>query len=218
MNYLVAGVGNACKSVASLFNHLGHNVIITDLKEITVFKSGVLRILLQMENNDINESVFTNEDFSKIINDFIQYGKLILEMMSETFITNHSCFDMANTQRYDRLYHSLCGGLDFKCTITDEFLTIGHGDNKFTLPLYMMGYFFENSAATSAFALTYGIKESYAIDILSVLGRLSAHIVDVKDYKVIFDSTFLYYMMKITIKEDNSKNTARAWWGSRKYG
>ncbi len=213
MNYLVAGVGNACKSAASLLNHLGHNVIITDLKEIAVFKSGVLRILLQMKNNDINESVFTNEDFSKIINDFIQYGKLILEMMSETFIANHSCFDMANTQRYDRLYHSLCGDVDFKYTITDELLTIGHGDNKFTLPLYMMSYFFENYAATSAFALTYGIKESYAIDMLSVLGRLPTHIVDVKDYKVIFDSKFLYGKMKITIdnfKEDNRKNAVRA--------
>ena len=34
MNYLVVGAGNASRPVARLLNHLGHNVIITDLKEI----------------------------------------------------------------------------------------------------------------------------------------------------------------------------------------
>ena len=41
MNYLVVGAGNASRPVARLLNHLGHNVIITDLKEITAFKSDV---------------------------------------------------------------------------------------------------------------------------------------------------------------------------------
>ena len=53
MNYLVVGAGNASRPVARLLNHLGHNVIITDLKEITEFKSDVQRILLQMENEGI---------------------------------------------------------------------------------------------------------------------------------------------------------------------
>ena len=53
MNYLVVGAGNASRPVARLLNHLGHNVIITDLKEITAFKSDVQRILLQMENEGI---------------------------------------------------------------------------------------------------------------------------------------------------------------------
>ena len=53
MNYLVVGAGNASRPVARLLNHLGHNVTITDLKEITAFKSDVQRILLQMENEGI---------------------------------------------------------------------------------------------------------------------------------------------------------------------
>ena len=53
MNYLVVGAGNASRPVARLLNHLGHNVIITDLKEITAFKNDVQRILLQMENEGI---------------------------------------------------------------------------------------------------------------------------------------------------------------------
>ena len=53
MNYLVVGAGNASRPVARLLNHLGHNVIITDLKEIKEFKSDVQRILIQMENEGI---------------------------------------------------------------------------------------------------------------------------------------------------------------------
>ena len=34
MNYLVVGAGNASRPVARLLNHLGHDVIVTDLKEI----------------------------------------------------------------------------------------------------------------------------------------------------------------------------------------
>ena len=44
MNYLVVGAGNASRPVARLLNHLGHNVIITDLKEITAFKNDVQRL------------------------------------------------------------------------------------------------------------------------------------------------------------------------------
>ena len=53
MNYLVVGAGNASRPVARLLNHLGHDVIVTDLKEITEFKTDVQRILLQMENEGI---------------------------------------------------------------------------------------------------------------------------------------------------------------------
>ncbi len=38
MNYLVIGAGNASRPVARLLNYLGHNVIITDLKEMSEFK------------------------------------------------------------------------------------------------------------------------------------------------------------------------------------
>ena len=339
MNYLVVGAGNASRPVARLLNHLGHKVIITDLKEITAFKSDVQRILLQMENEGIkldlgNKSpnlegieavyapptlpdsapiakliseshviVLTNEEFSKIVSDLIpvdiigitgtmgkttttfittslfkqagynvwacsslvnnlvseaiidgiikgkaddcdiaifelphgtigllnslkikiglltniaqdhlsefggslekyQQRKLILENMSETFIANYSCFDIINSQRKDTLYYALDEDVDFKGTIGDESLTIEYGDNKFTSPFYMMSYFFENSVAASAVALTYGIYESDIIDALTEFNGLPAHMEDVGDYngrKVILDAAFLYDGMKITL-------------------
>ena len=339
MNYLVVGAGNASRPVARLLNHLGHNVIITDLKEITAFKSDVQRILLQMENEGIKldlgnknpnldgiEAVYapptlpdsapiaklikesdayvlTNEDFSRIVNDLIpvdiigitgtmgkttttfittslfkqagykvwscsslvnnlvseaiidgivkgkaddcdiaifelphgtigllnsldikiglltniaedhlsefggslekyQQRKLILERMSETFIANYSCFDIINPQRNDALYYALDENVDFKGTVGDESLTIEYNGDKFTTPFHMMSYFFENSVAASAVALTYGVKKEDIIDALSVFKGLPAHMEDVGDYngrKVILDSAFLYDGMKITL-------------------
>ena len=339
MNYLVVGAGNASRPVARLLNHLGHNVIITDLKEITAFKSDVQRILLQMENEGIKldlgnknpnldgiEAVYapptlpdsapiaklikesdayvlTNEDFSRIVNDLIpvdiigitgtmgkttttfittslfkqagykvwscsslvnnlvseaiidgivkgkaddcdiaifelphgtigllnsldikiglltniaedhlsefggslekyQQRKLILERMSETFIANYSCFDIINPQRNDALYYALDENVDFKGTVGDESLTIEYNGDKFTTPFHMMSYFFENSVAASAVALTYGVKKEDIIDALSVFKGLPAHMEDVGNYngrKVILDSAFLYDGMKITL-------------------
>lgn len=339
MNYLVVGAGNASRPVARLLNHLGHDVIITDLKEISEFKSDVQRILLQMENEGIkldlgnkspdldgieavyapptlpdsapiakliresDVSVLTNEDFSEIVNDLIpvdiigitgtmgkttttfittslfkqagykvwscsslvnnlvseaiidgivkgkaddcdiaifelphgtigllnslkikiglltnvaedhlsefggslekyQQRKLILEKMSETFIANYSCFDIINPQRDDALYYALDEDVDFKGTIGDESLKIEYNGKDFTTPFYMMSYFFENSVAASAVALTYGINESDIIDALTVFKGLPAHMEDVGDYngrKVILDSAFLYDGMKITL-------------------
>lgn len=339
MNYLVVGAGNASRPVARLLNHLGHSVIVTDLKEITEFKSDVQRILLQMENEGIildlgNESpnldgieavyapptlpdsapiaklikesdvnVLTNEEFSKIVNDLIpvdiigitgtmgkttttfittslfkqagykvwacsslvnnlvseaiidgivkgkaddcdiaifelphgtigllnslnikiglltniaedhlsefggslekyQQRKLILESMSETFIANHSCFDIINPQRDDALYYALDEEVDFKGSVGDESLTVEYKDGSFTTPFYMMSYFFENSLAASAVALTYGVKKEDIIDALTVFKGLPAHMEDVGDYngrKVILDSAFLYDGMKITL-------------------
>ncbi len=339
MNYLVVGAGNASRPVARLLNHLGHDVIVTDLKEITEFKTDVQRILLQMENEGIKldlgnknpnlygiEAVYapptlpdsapiaklikesdayvlTNEDFSRIVNDLIpvdiigitgtmgkttttfittslfkqagykvwscsslvnnlvseaiidgivkgkaddcdiaifelphgtigllnsldikiglltniaedhlsefggslekyQQRKLILERMSETFIANYSCFDIINPQRNDALYYALDENVDFKGTVGDESLTIEYNGDKFTTPFHMMSYFFENSVAASAVALTYGVKKEDIIDALSVFKGLPAHMEDVGDYngrKVILDSAFLYDGMKITL-------------------
>ena len=339
MKYLVVGAGNASRPVARLLNHLGHDVIVTDLKEITEFKTDVQRILLQMENEGIKldlgnknsnldgiEAVYapptlpdsapiaklikesdayvlTNEDFSRIVNDLIpvdiigitgtmgkttttfittslfkqagykvwscsslvnnlvseaiidgivkgkaddcdiaifelphgtigllnsldikiglltniaedhlsefggslekyQQRKLILERMSETFIANYSCFDIINPQRNDALYYALDEDVDFKGTVGDKSLTVQYCDGSFTTPFYMMSYFFENSVAASAVALTYGIKKEDIIDALSVFKGLPAHMEDVGEYngrKVILDSAFLYDGMKITL-------------------
>lgn len=339
MNYLVVGAGNASRPVARLLNHLGHDVVITDLKEITEFKVDVQRILNQMENEGIkldlgnknpnldgieavyapptlpesapiakliresDVSVLTNEEFSGIVNNLIpvdiigitgtmgkttttfittslfkqagykvwscsslvnnlvseaiidgivkgkaddcdiaifelphgtigllnslnikiglltniaedhlsefggslekyQQRKLILEKMSETFIANYSCFDIINPQRNDALYYALDEDVDFKGTIGDESLTIEYNNDKFTAPFYMMSYFFENSVAASAVALTYGVKKEDIIDALSVFKGLPAHMEDVGEYngrKVILDSAFLYDGMKITL-------------------
>ena len=339
MKYLVVGAGNASRPVARLLNHLGHDVIVTDLKEITEFKTDVQRILLQIENEGIKldlgnknpnldgiEAVYapptlpdsapiaklikesdayvlTNENFSRIVNDLIpvdiigitgtmgkttttfittslfkqagykvwscsslvnnlvseaiidgivkgkaddcdiaifelphgtigllnsldikiglltniaedhlsefggslekyQQRKLILERMSETFIANYSCFDIINPQRNDALYYALDENVDFKGTVGDESLTIEYNGDKFTTPFHMMSYFFENSVAASAVALTYGVKKEDIIDALSVFKGLPAHMEDVGDYngrKVILDSAFLYDGMKITL-------------------
>ena len=339
MNYLVVGAGNASRPVARLLNHLGHNVIITDLKEIKEFKSDVQRILIQMENEGItldlgnknpnlnnveavyapptlpdlapiaklikesDVDVLTNKKFSKIVNDLIpvdiigitgtmgkttttfittslfkqagykvwscsslvnnlvseaiidgivkgkaddcdiaifelphgtigllnslnikiglltniaedhlsefggslekyQQRKLILEKMSETFIANYSCFDIINPQRNDALYYALDEDVDFKGTVGDKSLTIEYENDSFTTPFHMMSYFFENSVAASAVALTYGVKKEDIIDALTEFKGLPAHMEDVGNYngrKVILDSAFLYDGMKITL-------------------
>ena len=66
----------------------------------------------------------------------------------------------------------------------------------------MMSYFFENSVAASAIALTYGVKKEDIIDALTDFKGLPAHMDDVGIYngrKVILDSAFLYDGMKITL-------------------
>ena len=339
MNYLVVGAGNASRPVARLLNHLGHKVIITDLKEISEFKSDVQRILLQMESEGIyldlgnknpnlegidavyapptlpesapiaklikesDVSILSNEEFSKIVNGLIpvdiigitgtmgkttttfittslfkqagykvwscsslvnnlvseaiiegivkgkaddcdiaifelphgtiglldnldikiglltniaedhlsefggslekyQQRKLILERMSETFIANHSCFDIINPKRANALYYALDEDVDFKGSVGDKSLTVEYKDGSFTTPFYMMSYFFENSLAASAVALTYGVKKEDIIDALTVFKGLPAHMEDVGDFngrKVILDSAFLYDGMKITL-------------------
>jgi len=339
MNYLVVGAGNASRPVARLLNHLGHDVVITDLKDISEFKIEFQRSLIEMEKEGvtldmanknpsvdgfeavyipptlpdsapiakkIKESdlkVLTNEEFSQMVNDLIpvdiigitgtmgkttttfittslfkqagynvwscsslvnnlvseaiidgivkgkakecdiaifelphgtiglldrldikiglltniaedhlsefggslelyQQRKLILERMSETFIANHSCYNIINPQRNDALYYALDEEVDFKGIVGDESLTIEYGDDSFTTPFHMMSYFFENSVAASAVALTYGVKKEDIIDALTEFKGLPAHMEDVGDYngrKVILDSAFLYDGMKITL-------------------
>ena len=339
MNYLVVGAGNASRPVARLLNYLGHDVTVTDLKDMDSFKIEFQRSLKEMESEGvildlanqnptldgieavympptlpesapiarlIKESdvkVLTNEEFSKIVNDLIpvdiigitgtmgkttttfittslfkqagynvwscsslvnnlvseaiidgivkgkaqdcdiaifelphgtigllnsldvkiglltniaedhlsefggslelyQQRKLILEQMSETFIANHSCFDIINPQRDDALYYALDEDVDFKGTVGDKSLTVEYGDASFTTPFYMMSYFFENSVAASAAALTYGVKKEDIIDALTVFKGLPAHMDDVGTYngrKVILDSAFRYDGMKITL-------------------
>ena len=339
MNYLVVGAGNASRPVARLLNYLGHDVTITDLKDISEFKIEFQRSLIEMENEGVRldmankdpsvegfEAVYmpptlpesapiarkikssdlqilTNEKFSQIVNDLIpvdiigitgtmgkttttfittslfrqagydvwscsslvnnlvseaiidgivkgkpkkcdiaifelphgtigllnslnikiglltniaedhlsefggslelyQQRKLILENMSETFIANSSCYDIINPQRSDALYYALDEDVDFKGRVGDESLSVEYGDDSFTTPFYMMSYFFENSVAASAVALTYGIKKEDIIDALTVFKGLPAHMEDVGDYngrKVILDSAFLHDGMKITL-------------------
>jgi len=339
MNYLVVGAGNASRPVARLLNYLGHDVVITDLKDISEFKIEFQRSLIEMEKEGVKldmanknpsvdgfEAVYmpptlpesapiaqkvqnsdlkvlTNEEFSKIVNDLIpvdiigitgtmgkttttfittslfkqagynvwscsslvnnlvseaiidgivkgkaqecdiaifelphgtiglldrldikiglltniaedhlsefggslelyQQRKLILEKMSETFIANYSCYDIINPQRDDALYYALDENVDFKGIVGDESLTVEYKDDSFTTPFYMMSYFFENSVAASAVALTYGVKKEDIIDALTDFKGLPAHMEDVGIYngrKVILDSAFLYDGMKITL-------------------
>ena len=339
MNYLVVGAGNASRPVARLLNYLGHDVVITDLKDISEFKIEFQRSLIEMESEgvkldmanknpsvegfdavympptlpesapialkvkDSDLKVLTNEEFSKIVNDLIpvdiigitgtmgkttttfitaslfkqagydvwacsslvnnlvseaiidgivkgksqncdiaifelphgtiglldqldikiglltniaedhlsefggsvelyQQRKLILERMSETFIANYSCYDIINPQRNDALYYALDENVDFKGIIGDQSLTVQYKNGSFTSPFHMMSYFFENSVAASAIALTYGVEKEDIIEALTEFKGLPAHMDDVGTYngrKVILDSAFLYDGMKITL-------------------
>ena len=339
MNYLVVGAGNASRPVARLLNHLGHDVVITDLKDISEFKIEFQRSLNQLENEGVKldmankdpsvdgfdavympptlpesapiaqkiaESdlkILTNEEFSKMVNDLIpvdiigitgtmgkttttfittslfkqagfkvwscsslvnnlvseaiidgivtgkadecdiaifelphgtigllnrlsikiglltniaedhlsefggslelyQQRKLVLQAMSETFIANNSCRDIIEKVRDDALYYALDEDVDFKGSVGDKSLTIKYENDEFTAPFYMMSYFFENSVAASAVALTYGVEKEDIIDALTEFKGLPAHMEDVGDYngrKVILDSAFLYDGMKITL-------------------
>ena len=339
MNYLVVGAGNASRPVARLLNYLGHNVIITDLKDKSSFKIEFQRSLNEMESEgvildlgNLNPSldgvdavympptlpetapiaklieksdvkILTNEEFSKIVNDLIpvdiigitgtmgkttttfittslfkgagynvwscsslvnnlvseaiidgivkgkaqecdiaifelphgtigllnrldvkiglltniaedhlsefggsielyQQRKLLLESMSETFIVNYSCYDIINSKRNDALYYALNEDVDFKGTVGDDSLTVQYNNDSFTAPFYMMSYFFENSVAASAIALTYGINKEDIISSLTEFKGLPAHMDDVGTYngrKVILDSAFLHDGMKITL-------------------
>ena len=339
MNYLVVGAGNASRPVARLLNYLGHNVTVTDLKDMDSFKIEFQRSLKEMESEgvvlDLNNQnptldgieavympptlpesapiyklikqsdveILTNEKFSKIVNDLIpvdiigitgtmgkttttfiitslfrqagynvwacsslvnnlvseaiidgivkgkardcdiaifelphgtigllnslnikiglltnigedhlsefggsvelyQQRKLILESMSETLIANYSCFDIISPLRDNALYYALDEDVDFKGTVGDESLTVEYGEDSFTTPFYMMSYFFENSVAASAVALTYGVKKEDIICALTGFKGLPAHMDNVGTYngrKVILDSAFLYDGMKITL-------------------
>lgn len=53
MNYLVVGAGNASRPVARLLNFLGHDVTVTDLKDISEFKIEFQRSLLEMEKEGV---------------------------------------------------------------------------------------------------------------------------------------------------------------------
>ena len=339
MNYLVVGAGNASRPVARLLNHLGHDVVITDLKDKSEFKIEFQRSLNQLEKEGVkldmankNPSVegfdavympptlpdsapiaqkiaesdlkiLTNEEFSEMVNDLIpvdiigitgtmgkttttfittslfkqagykvwscsslvnnlvseaiidgivtgkanecdiaifelphgtigllnrldikiglltniaedhlsefggslelyQQRKLVLQAMSSTFIANNSCRDIIEKVRDDALYYALDEDVDFKGSVGDKSLTVKYADGEFTTPFYMMSYFFENSVAASAVALTYGVAEEDIIDALTEFKGLPAHMEDVGDYngrKVILDSAFLYDGMKITL-------------------
>ena len=131
-----------------------------------------------------------------------QQRKLVLQAMSETFIANNSCRDIIESVRDDAIFYALDEDVDFRGTVGDKSLTIKSKDDEFTTPFNMMSYFFENSVAASAVALTYGVKKEDIIDALTVFKGLPAHMEDVGDYngrKVILDSAFLYDGMKITL-------------------
>ena len=339
MKYLVIGAGNASRPVARLLNYLGHEVVITDLKDIDEFKIEFQRSLRELESEGVfldlknsnpsvegfecvympptlspespiarevkthNLDVLSNEEFSMMVNDLIpvdiigitgtmgkttttsitsflfktagfnvwscssldnnlvseaiidgivqgkaedcdiaifelphgtigllntlyikiglltniaqdhlsefggslekyQNRKLLLEAMSEKFISNYSCFDIINHIRKDALYYSLDENVDFKGDVGDESLTISYKDDSFTTAFHMVSYFFENSLAAASVALTYGISKDDIIKALTNFKGLPAHMEDVGTFngrKVILDSAFLYDGMKITL-------------------
>jgi len=339
MNYLVVGAGNASRPVARLLNHLGHKVIVTDLKDKSSFKIEFQRSLNEMESEGVildmgnpnptldgieavympptlpetapiaqlikksDVKILTNEEFSRMVDDLIpvdiigitgtmgkttttfittslfkqagfkvwscsslvnnlvseaiidgivkgkandcdiaifelphgtigllnsltikiglltniaedhlsefggslelyQQRKLVLQAMSETFIANNSCRDIIESVRDDAIYYALDEDVDFKGTVGDKALTVTYDGDEFTTPFGMMSYFFENSVAASAVALTYGVKKEDIIDALTEFKGLPAHMEDVGNYngrKVILDSAFLYDGMKITL-------------------
>lgn len=348
MKCLVIGAGNASRPVARLLNNQGYDVTITDLKDISGFKSDVQSILKQMEKEGVvldlgndspsieamdcvympptlpttapvykevkkaNLHIISNEEFSHMVNDLIpvdiigitgtmgkttttfittslfkqagykvwacsslvnnlvseaiidgivkgkandcdiaifelphgtigllndlnvkiglltniaedhlsefggslekyQERKLILEKMSQIFISNNSCRDLISKVRDDAIYYELNKDSDceFSGFAGDNSLTINYEGEIFTTPFHMMSYFFENSVAASAVALTYGVSKLDIIDALSEFRGLPAHMEDVGEYngrKVILDSAFLYDGMKITLEYFKDEN------------
>ena len=96
-----------------------------------------------------------------------------------------------------------------KMLVGDESLTVQYKNDSFTTPFYMMSYFFENSVAASAAALTYGVKKEDIITALTDFRGLPAHMDDVGDYngrRVILDSAFLKEGMKITLDYFKDEN------------
>ena len=132
-----------------------------------------------------------------------QERKLILEKMSEIFISNNSCHDFIEPVRENTLYYALDDDCDFTGTVGEKSLSIKYEKGEFTTPFQMMSYFFENSVGASAVALTYGISEEVIIEALTNFKGLPAHMEDVglwNGRRVILDSAFLYDGMKITLE------------------
>lgn len=200
-------------SCSSLVNNLVSEAIIdgivkgkADDCDIAIFElpHGTIGLLNKL---DIKIGLLTNiaedhlSEFGGSL-ELYQQRKLVLESMSETFIANNSCRDIISKVRDNAIYYALDENVDFKGTAGDKQLTIEYVDGKFTTPFNMMSYFYENSVAASAVALTYGVDKEDIIDALTVFKGLPAHMEDVGDYngrKVILDSAFLYDGMKITL-------------------
>ncbi len=346
MNYLIVGAGNAGRPVARLLNYKGHQVTVTDPKEITDFKEDVQKILLQMEKEgvildlgnkdpslegiesvykapslpetapiavkiaDSDVHIISNEEFAQMVDNEIpvdilgitgtmgkttttfittslfkqagykvwscsslvnnlvseaiidgivkgkaqdcdiaifelphgtigllnklsikialltnvaedhlsefggslekyQERKMILQQMSETFISNNSCREFIEKARDDALYYSLDDDCDFVGTVGEKSLSIKYDKGEFTTPFHMMSYFFENSVGASALALTYGVSEEDIIEALTNFRGLPAHMEDVGNWngrQVILDSAFLYDGMKITLEYFKDEN------------
>ena len=200
-------------SCSSLVNNLVSEAIIdgivkgkADDCDVAIFElpHGTIGLLNRL---DIKIGLLTNiaedhlSEFGGSLEKY-QQRKLVLQAMSETFIANNSCRDIIEAVRDDAIFYALDEDVDFKGTVGDKSLTIKYEDDEFTTPFYMMSYFFENSVAASAVALTYGVSKNDIIDALTEFKGLPAHMEDVGDYngrKVILDSAFLYDGMKITL-------------------
>ena len=61
MNYLIVGAGNASRPVARLLNYLGHDVTVTDLKDLSEFKIEFQRSLIEMEKEGVNLDLANKE-------------------------------------------------------------------------------------------------------------------------------------------------------------
>ena len=71
MNYLVVGAGNASRPVARLLNFLGHDVTVTDLKDISEFKIEFQRSLLEMEKEGVKLDMANKARPLKVLKLFI---------------------------------------------------------------------------------------------------------------------------------------------------
>lgn len=210
-------------SCSSLVNNLVSEAIIDGIVngkaqdcDIAIFElpHGTIGLL---DNLNIKIGLLTNigqdhlSEFGGSLEKY-QQRKLILEYMSKTFISNNSCREIIEPIRNDTIFYELNNpnsNAQFIGFEGKDSLTIRYDGEEFTTPFHMMSYFFENSLAASAIALTYGIFKEDIIDALSEFRGLPAHMQDLGDYngrKVILDSAFLYDGMKITLeyfKDDN---------------
>lgn len=127
--------------------------------------------------------------------------KLFIANSSESLISGLQCREHIETIRGDCIYYCIKNGLcNVEGTLEDGMLEIQYDipskqlKGNFKTPFKLMGYYFENSIAAAAAALTYGLDEESIKQGLNSFKGISGHMEYIGDYnkrKVHLDAAFV---------------------------